>query len=96
MTIFDQNKAYSTQEEVFLDDGREIRLLHFVYDRPDLDDILVSPQLVLKAIDEFARTKKYFMNVGENKGTIVTRLITEVKPQVMVSVPQLHGISFLS
>ena len=45
MTAFDQNKAYSTQEEVFFDDGREIELLHFVYDKPGLDDIRGSPQL---------------------------------------------------
>ena len=72
MTAFNQNKAYSTQEDVFFDDGREIELLPFVYDMPDLDDIRGSPQLVLKAIDELARSKKYLMNVGEDKGMIVT------------------------
>lgn len=93
MAAFDQNKAYSTQEEIFFDDGREIELLHFVYSKPELDDIRGSPQLVLKAIDEFARTRKYLMNVGEDKGIIVTSLITEVKPKVMVELGGYIGYS---
>lgn len=84
MNTFDEKKAYAAQEEVFFDDGREIELLHFVYGKPDIDTIRGSPSRVLQAIDEFARTKKYLMNVGEDKGRIVTDLITEVKPQVMV------------
>ena len=84
MPEFDQSKAYAEQEEVFFDDGREIELLHFVYGQPDLDEIRGSPQRVLKAIDEYARTKKYLMNVGEDKGKIVCDLIAEVKPKTMV------------
>ncbi|KAJ9626374.1 hypothetical protein H2203_004006 [Taxawa tesnikishii (nom. ined.)] len=63
MPGFDQKKAYATQEEVFFDDGREIELLHFIYNKPDVDEIRGSPQRVLAAVDEFARTKKYLMNV---------------------------------
>jgi catechol O-methyltransferase len=43
-----------------------------------------SPSAVLKAIDEFGRTKKYLMNVGEDKGRIVTDLIHEAKPEIML------------
>lgn len=86
MTQFDEKKAYAEQEEVFFDDGREIELLHFVYSRPNLDEIRGSPSKVLEAIDEYGRTKKYLMNVGEDKGKIVTDLIAEVKPKTMVSV----------
>ena len=66
------------------DDGREIELLHFVYSKPDIEAIRNKPSKVLAAIDEFGRTKKYLMNVGEDKGRIVTDLIAEVKPKVMV------------
>lgn len=75
------------------DDGREIELLHFVYAKPDLDEIRGSPKKVLEAIDEFARTKKYLMNVGESKGKIVANLITEVRPQVMVELGGYVGYS---
>ena len=84
MGSFDQAKAYAPQEDTFFDDGREIELLHFVYSHPDLERIRGSPQKVLAAIDEYARTKKYLMNVGEDKGRIVTDLIAEVKPKTMV------------
>lgn len=85
MAQFDQKKAYAEQEDVFFDDGREVELLHFIYGRPDIDEIRGSPAKVLQAIDEFGRTKKYLMNVGEDKGKIVTDLIAEVQPQIMVA-----------
>lgn len=86
MPQFDQSKAYAEQEEqVYFDDGREIDLLHFVYNKPNIDEIRGSPEKVLQAIDEYGRQKKYLMNVGEDKGKIVSDLIREVKPEVMVS-----------
>ena len=39
---------------------------------------------MLQTIDEYARTKKYLMNVGNDKGNIVAKLIAEVKPHTMV------------
>ncbi|KAF6842159.1 catechol o-methyltransferase [Colletotrichum plurivorum] len=93
MPHFDESKAYASQEDVFFDDGREIELLHFVYGQPDIDDIRSSPERVLEAIDDFGRTKKYLMNVGEDKGKIVTDLIAEVKPEVMVELGGYVGYS---
>lgn len=84
MGSFDQTKAYAPQEETFFDDGREVELLHFVYSHPKIQQIRGSPQNVLAAIDEFGRTKKYLMNVGEDKGRIVCDLIADVKPKTMV------------
>lgn len=86
MPGFEHSKAYTKKTEVFFDDGREIEILHYIYSKPDIEDIRNSPARVLAAIDEFARTKKYLMNVGEDKGKIVTDLIAEVKPQTMVSI----------
>jgi catechol O-methyltransferase len=48
---------------------------------------------VLKAIDEFGRTKKYLMNIGEDKGRIVTDLIHEVKPEIMLELGGYCGYS---
>ena len=75
------------------DDGREIELLHYIYNKEDLDSIRSSPSRVLACIDEFARTKKYLMNVGEDKGRIVTNLIAEVKPVLMVELGGYIGYS---
>ncbi|KAH6664767.1 catechol O-methyltransferase [Plectosphaerella plurivora] len=94
MTSFDKTKAYAEQEEdVYFDDGREIELLHFVFSRPNLDDLRGSPEKVLAAIDEYGRTKKYLMNVGEDKGRIVTDLIAEIKPKTMVELGGYVGYS---
>jgi len=75
--------AYAQKTETWFDDGREIELLHHIYARSDIEEIRDSPARVLKAIDDYARTK-YLMNVGEAKGKIVTDLIAEVKPETMV------------
>ncbi|KPM34167.1 hypothetical protein AK830_g12402 [Neonectria ditissima] len=96
MAQFDKKKAYVEQEDtVFFDDGREIELLHYVYSRPNIDELRGSPEKILGVIDEYARTKKYLMNVGEDKGKIVTDLIREVKPQTMVELGGYVGYSTL-
>ena len=77
------------------DDGREIDLLHFVYGHPSISVIRGSPSRVLQAIDEYGRTKKYLMNVGDDKGKIVTDLIEEVKPKTMVELGGYVGYSAL-
>jgi catechol O-methyltransferase len=66
-----------------------------VYAKPSIEEIRGSPKKVLEAIDEFARTKKYVMNVGEDKGKIVADLITEVKAQVMVELGGYVGYSYI-
>ena len=76
--------GYYTDNSCKFDDGREIELLHFVYGHPSVGEIRGSPQKLLEAIDEYGRTKKYLMNVGDDKGRIVTNLIADSKPQVMV------------
>ncbi|KAL9636940.1 MAG: hypothetical protein Q9164_002504 [Protoblastenia rupestris] len=95
-SVFDRSKAYQPQEEEgeqFFDDGREIDLLHFVYGHPAISDIRGSPQKVLEAIDEYGRTKKYLMNVGDDKGKIVCDLILKRKPEVMVELGGYIGYS---
>ena len=77
------------------DDGREIELLHFVYGHPSIAEIRGSPSRVLQAIDEYGRTEKYMMNVGDDKGKIVTGLIAEMKPHVMVELGGYIGYSAL-
>ena len=90
MADFDKTQAYAPQEEVYFDDGREIELLHYVYSRPNIDHMRGSPSDVLSAIDEFARTRKYLMNVGSSKGSIITKLIAEKRPDIMVCFAQLE------
>ena len=90
MSDFDKKKAYAKQEEVYFNDGREIEVLHYIYSKPNLDDIRGSPEKVLAAIDEYGRNRKFLMNVGDDKGKIVCDVIAEAKPNTMVcSLPML-------
>jgi len=95
MPHFDDSKAYAAQEEVFFDDGREIELLHYIYNRSDIEELRNNPTKVLQAIDEYGRSQKYLMNVGEDKGKIVSDLIAEVKPETMVELGGYIGYSCL-
>lgn len=52
-----------------------------------------SPKDVISAIDTFARTHKYLMNVGDDKGEIVTGIISEIKPKTMVELGGYCGYS---
>lgn len=78
------------------DDGREIALLHFIYSHPNLGDMRGNPTKVLDAIDEYGKTKKYLMNVGEHKSKIVIDLIKSVKPQTMVELGGYVGYSAIA
>ncbi|KAI1840904.1 hypothetical protein JX266_012914 [Neoarthrinium moseri] len=91
-----QGEAYQPQEEVFFNDGREIALLHYVYSHPELENMRGHPQKILDAIDEYGRTKKYLMNIGEYKSKTVVDLIREVKPQTMVEIGAYVGYSAIA
>ncbi|KAM3506943.1 hypothetical protein MY10362_002063 [Beauveria mimosiformis] len=90
---FDRSKAYAQQEEVYFNDGREAQLLDHVQSRPDIEKLRGSPQKVLAAIDEFGRQEKYLMNIGEDKGAIVTKVIRETQPKIMVELGGYVGYS---
>ncbi|KAI9885018.1 MAG: hypothetical protein M1823_003186 [Watsoniomyces obsoletus] len=93
MTEFDQKKAYVAQGDNYFDDGREIELLHFLYQEPEVHERRGSPAKVLAGIDEYGRTKNFLMNVGQDKGKIVTDLIEQERPKVMVELGGYVGYS---
>ncbi|QDS75792.1 hypothetical protein FKW77_000069 [Venturia effusa] len=90
MAQFDEKKAYAEQEEIYFDDGREEALVAFVQAKSGVQN---HPSKILDAIDEYGRKHKYLMNVGEDKGRIVTDLIRKVKPKVMVELGGYCGYS---
>ncbi|KAI9750157.1 MAG: hypothetical protein M1815_001947 [Lichina confinis] len=96
MAEFDQKKAYVQKDDkTYFDDGREQELLRFIYSHPSLESLRGSPSKIVGAIDEYGRNKAFMMNVGEHKGKIVTDLIGEIKPQVMVELGGYVGYSAL-
>ncbi|KAK7750273.1 hypothetical protein SLS62_007790 [Diatrype stigma] len=77
-------------------DGREIALLHFIYNHPKLEQMRGNPQRVLEAIDEYGRTQKYLMNIGKYKSKTVVDLIKREKPKVMVELGGYVGYSAIA
>jgi catechol O-methyltransferase len=52
-----------------------------------------SPKAVLDAIDEFGTTKDFLMNVGQEKGAVVTKIIAEQKPKTLIEIGCYVGFS---
>lgn len=69
-----------------------MKLLHFIYDQPKLEEIRGNPQKVLELMDKFEE-KYHMMTVGVSKGKIVTDLINEVKPKIMIELGCYTGYS---
>jgi catechol O-methyltransferase len=76
-----------------LGDGREVALLEYVYNRPDLDQMRGHPKRVCEAIDAFARAHTGLINVGEFKGAHVCDLIEHYRPSVMLELGGYVGYS---
>ncbi|KAG6115453.1 hypothetical protein E4U13_002744 [Claviceps humidiphila] len=89
---FDNKTAYAEQEEVYFDDGRETELIRGILGSKDCEKMRGSPHKVLAAIDAFGR-QRYLMNIGQEKGAIVTKLIATQKPKVMVELGGYVGYS---
>ncbi|KAI9823820.1 MAG: hypothetical protein M1826_007641 [Phylliscum demangeonii] len=95
MAHFSETNAYAAKEgAVYFDDGREIALLQYVYGHESVEEFRGSPRRVLQAIDEYGRGT-FMMNVGQDKGKIVTDLIARTKPKLMVELGGYVGYSAL-
>ncbi|KAI1816630.1 catechol O-methyltransferase [Poronia punctata] len=88
--------AYQPQGDVYWNDGRELELLHFIQSHPSLPEIRNNPGKVLSLIDEYGRTRRYLMNIGEYKSVTVTDLIKEKKPRVVVELGGYVGYSAIA
>ncbi|KAB8074951.1 O-methyltransferase [Aspergillus leporis] len=81
---------YKPEEGVFCNDGREDQLLAFVTSQTDIRG---SPEAVLAAIDEYGRTQNFLMNVGEEKGKIITGIIFDQNLKSMLEIGGYIGYS---
>ncbi|KAL4860971.1 hypothetical protein BDV12DRAFT_82925 [Aspergillus spectabilis] len=74
------------------EEGRELKLLHFISNHPNLSSIKGDPQKIIDLIDEFSETY-HFMTVGPPKGAIITDIIAERKPSTMIELGCYVGYS---
>lgn len=70
-------------------DGREEQLLEYVLKNAERG----NPQSVIQAVDEFARSGTWFMNVGEEKGRILDSSIAKKNPQLLLELGTYCGYS---
>lgn len=70
--------------------------MHFIYNHPNLEQLRGNPKKVLEAIDEYGKTQKYLMNIGEHKSRTVVDLIQEQRPRVMVELGGYVGYSAIA
>ncbi|KAJ5640497.1 hypothetical protein N7528_000122 [Penicillium herquei] len=74
-------------------DGREVDLLHYIYNRPDIKEIRGNPEKVLSAIDTYNDKFNFLMNIGPTKGEFISNIIAERKPSVMIELGGYIGYS---
>ncbi|PWY89456.1 O-methyltransferase [Aspergillus sclerotioniger CBS 115572] len=84
---------YKPEEKIFHNDGREQALLEYIQSHPSYDEMHGNPERILAAIDEFGREKDFLMNVGQSKGAIVVKMITDRNPRIMVELGGYVGYS---
>jgi hypothetical protein len=66
-------------------DGREITLLKYIYNHPNLDsELRGSPKAILAAMDEFAAKEDFLISIGPDKAATMVGLIQKHRPKVLV------------
>ncbi|KAF2261177.1 S-adenosyl-L-methionine-dependent methyltransferase [Lojkania enalia] len=73
--------------------GRERALLEHVKQSPDFTQMEGNPAKLLEAMDEFAVQQDFLINIGSDKGRILTDLLAEERPKVVVELGTYVGYS---
>lgn len=55
-----------------------------------------DPKTVIDAIDQFAWTKHWLMNIGDEKGSILDRVVRENNPKFVLELGSLFFLVFLT
>lgn len=64
-----------------------------MYRLPNVDQLRGNPEMVLQAIDGFARSVRGLINIGETKGAVVTSVIEKHKPDTVLELGGYIGYS---
>ncbi|KAJ6779810.1 hypothetical protein PWT90_01502 [Aphanocladium album] len=85
---FEDGDAY-----VECDDGREAKVMEYIYSHPDLDSMRGNPEKIIEVMDEFSGQKDFLISVGFQKKPILRDLIATEKPNVGVELGGYLGYS---
>lgn len=72
-------------------DGREAKLVEYVLKHAKRGD----PDDVIRVIDEYAYTKSFLINVGDEKGLILDSAVADAKPDLILELGAYCGYSAL-
>ncbi|KAJ3472413.1 hypothetical protein NLG97_g11008 [Lecanicillium saksenae] len=87
-------KAFEAGDDyVECDDGREAKVMEYIYSHPELDKMRGNPERILEVMDEFSGQKDLLISVGFQKKPILRDLITTEKPSVGVELGGYLGYS---
>ncbi|KAH8701550.1 S-adenosyl-L-methionine-dependent methyltransferase [Talaromyces proteolyticus] len=82
------------EEIVESHDGREIRLLRYIYNHPKLhSELRGSPKKILQAMDEFAAKEEFLISIGPQKSKILQDLVASHRPKQLVELGTYVGYS---
>ncbi|PTB35557.1 uncharacterized protein TrAFT101_009402 [Trichoderma asperellum] len=74
-------------------DGREARLMEYIYSHPELDSLRGHPEKILAAMDEFSSQQDLLISVGFQKAKILKDLVASESPQIVVELGGYLGYS---
>lgn len=67
--------------------------MQYIEQRSDFESFRGNPAKLLAAMDDFANQQDFLINIGNDKGSIVTRIIREERPRVFVELGGYMGYS---
>jgi catechol O-methyltransferase len=74
-------------------DGREARLVEYIYSHPELESLRGNPEKILAAMDEFSSQQDLLISVGAQKAGILRHLIASEPPRVVIELGGYLGYS---
>ncbi|CAH2295590.1 Catechol O-methyltransferase [Pelobates cultripes] len=89
MTKIYMQEIWQTIKNVFLCQSKEQRVLAFVQKNAVRGD----PQSVIDNIDKYCSQREWAMNVGDQKGLILDKIVKETNPSVLLELGTYCGYS---
>ncbi|KAF7308283.1 hypothetical protein HMN09_00676300 [Mycena chlorophos] len=89
-------KKFQELGDDYWKDGRETKLLDWIYARPDLEQLRNNPAAICAAMDDFAAQHDFLINIGPDKARPVVDMINTNKPRTFVEMGGYVGYSAIA
>ncbi|KAF2758429.1 S-adenosyl-L-methionine-dependent methyltransferase [Pseudovirgaria hyperparasitica] len=65
-------------------DGREEALLAYLESRAQTEPLQNNPALILQAMDDFAASSEFLINIGSDKTRVLDNILAQHKPKILI------------